>query len=86
LLRDIFGNPFHPPPAIHPAWLSSNDATIIELARTIYDQRDFHRLPRLGDALEEAGSIHADVLTHCRVAAPHVRGCWVVDLLLGKDR
>jgi hypothetical protein len=41
-------------------------------------------MPILADALQDAGCDHADVLTHCRSGNPYVRGCWVVDLLLGK--
>jgi hypothetical protein len=44
-----------------------------------------HRLAVLADALEEAGCIDADILNHCRQPGEHVRGCWVVDLLLGKE-
>jgi hypothetical protein len=84
LLRDIFGNPFRPVPA-DPNWLSWNDGTIPELAQAVYDDRAFDRLPVLADALEEAGCVNADMLAHCRGPGPHVRGCWVVDLLLGKS-
>ena len=80
LLRCIFGDPFRPV-AIAPRWLTS---TVLDLARGIYDERAFDRLPILADALEEAGCDHADVLAHCRSDGPHVRGCWVVDLVLGK--
>ena len=80
LLFDIFGNPFRPV-AIDPDWLTS---TVVALARGIYDDRAFDRLPILADALQDAGCENADVLTHCRGDGPHVRGCWVVDLLLGK--
>jgi hypothetical protein len=83
LLRDLFGNPFRPVTAA-PAWLSWNGATVPKLAQAIYEERRFTDLPILADALEEAGCDHADVLTHCRSGAEHVRGCWVVDLLLGK--
>jgi hypothetical protein len=81
LLRDIFGNPFRPV-AVNPAWQSS---TVVSLAQSIYDDRAFDRMPILADALEDAGCTSADVLDHCRGAGPHVRGCWVVDLLLGKE-
>ena len=50
----------------------------------MYESRDFAAMPVLADALEEAGCDHADVLAHCRGPGPHVRGCWVVDLVLGK--
>jgi hypothetical protein len=89
LLRDLFGNPFRPAP-LDPAWLTWRDATIPRLAHTIYDERelpsghlDRDRLAILADALEDAGCTHPDILDHCRGAGPHVRGCWVVDLILG---
>jgi hypothetical protein len=82
LLRDIFGNPFRPVTA-DPAWLTS---TVVALARGIYDERALDRMPILADALQDAGCDHADLLDHCRDPhAAHVRGCWVVDLLLGKE-
>jgi hypothetical protein len=54
------------------------------MARKMYDSRDFSDMPVLADALEEAGCQDADILVHLRGPEPHVRGCWVVDLLLGK--
>jgi hypothetical protein len=81
LLRDIFGNPFRPV-ALNPAWRTSN---VIALAQATYDERAFDRLPILADALEDAGCDNADILNHCRQAGEHVRGCWVVDLVLSKD-
>lgn len=54
------------------------------LAQGIYDDRTFDRMPILADALQDAGCEDADILDHCRSNGPHVRGCWVVDLLLGK--
>ena len=59
--------------------------TVRRLAQTIYAERAFDRLPILADALEDAGCDNADILAHCRGPGPHVRGCWVVDLLLGKE-
>ena len=84
LLRDVFGNPFRPV-AVEPAWLAWGGGTVRQLAQAIYDERAFERLPVLADALEEAGCTNADVLGHCRQPAEHVRGCWVVDLLLGRS-
>lgn len=84
LVREIFGNPFCPA-IIDSSWLAWNDGTIPELAQAIYDQRAFDRLPILADALEVAGCTNADILNHCRHPGPHVRGCWVVDLILGKE-
>ncbi len=80
VIRDIFGNPFRPV-TVDPAWLTSD---VLALARGIYAERAFDRMPILADALQDAGCDNEDVLTHCRDAsAPHVRGCWVVDLVLG---
>jgi len=83
-LRCLFGNPFRPA-ALDPAWLTWHDATIPKIAQAIYAERAFDRLPILADALEEAGCDSADILSHLRGPGPHVRGCWVVDLLLGKE-
>jgi hypothetical protein len=83
LLRDILGNPFHPT-AIDPGVRSWGDGTVVHLARSVYDDRAFDRLPILADALEEAGCTDTDLLTHCRGPGPHVRGCWPVDAILGK--
>ncbi|MDB5310215.1 MAG: hypothetical protein JWO38_4417 [Gemmataceae bacterium] len=76
----IFGNPFRPVTAA-PSWLSS---TVTALARQMYDARDFSLMSVLADALQDAGCDHPDILAHCRGDGPHVRGCWVVDLVLGK--
>ncbi len=81
LIRDIFGNPFRPAQA-DPAWLAWEGGTVAKLAHAIYDGRHFDEMPYLGDALEEAGCADAQILTHCRAPRPHVRGCWVLDLLL----
>jgi hypothetical protein len=83
LLRELFG-PSFPPLAAAASWLAWNGATVLRVAREIYDEKAFARLPVLGDALEDAGCDHADLLAHCRSPRPHVRGCWVLDLLLGK--
>jgi hypothetical protein len=83
LLRDIFGNPFRPV-TIDPAWLTWNNSTVSKFAQFIYDDRAFDRLPLLADALMDAGCTNEDILAHCRSAGEHVRGCWVLDLLLGK--
>jgi hypothetical protein len=81
LLRDVFGNPYRPP-TFDPQW-RSNDAAALAVA--IYQDRAFDRLPLLSDALMDAGCDSADILAHCRDNGPHVRGCWVVDLVLGKE-
>jgi hypothetical protein len=83
LFREIFGNPFRPV-AVDPAWLSWSGRTVAALARAIYDERRFEDVPLLADALEEAGCTDAAILSHCRSGGPHVRGCWVLDLVLDK--
>jgi hypothetical protein len=91
LLRCIFGNPFSSS-SISRSILTWNNATVVRLAQAIYDERflpegtlDNTRLAILADALEEAGCTNADILNHCRQPGEHVRGCWVIDLILGKE-
>jgi hypothetical protein len=81
LLRDIMGNPFHSV-AFDPSWLTPG---VARLAQTIYDARAFDRMPDVADGLDEAGCTNQDILDHCRSGGEHARGCWVVDLLLGKS-
>ena len=80
LVRDIFGNPFRPV-SINPIWLTP---AVVKFAQTVYDGRQFADLPERADALEEAGCTNDDILTHCSQPGEHVRGCWVIDLILGK--
>lgn len=77
---------------VDPLILAWNDSTVRRIAEGIYEERrmpggtlDNIRLAMLADALEESGCNNADILSHCRSAGPHVRGCWVVDLILGKE-
>ena len=81
LLRCIFGNSFRPV-AVDPAWVTAN---VVALAQTVYDNRSIELMPILADALEDAGCDNADILNHCRQPGEHVRGCWVVDLVLRKE-
>jgi hypothetical protein len=82
LFRCVLGNPFRPV-AFDAEWRSS---TVMLLAQQTYDTRDFSTMPILADALQDAGCDNADILNHCRDAdGVHVRGCWVVDLVLGKE-
>jgi|SRR5579883_86267 len=79
LVRDIFGNPFRPV-TFSPSWHTD---TAVTLARQMYESRDFSAMPILADALQDAGCDNDDILTHCRDPKhPHVRGCWVMDLVL----
>lgn len=84
ILRDIFGNPFRPV-KLDPAWLAWDGGTVKRLAQAIEATQDFGRLAVLSDALEEAGCTDEAILSHLRSPGPHVRGCWVVDLVLGKS-
>ncbi len=79
-LREMVGNPFRPV-SRDPQWLTSD---VVQLARGIYDERAFDRMPILADALQDAGCDNDDVLNHCRADTIHARGGWVVDLVLGK--
>jgi hypothetical protein len=79
-LRDIFGNPFRSI-TFSTAWCTD---TAIARARQMYESRDFAAMPILADALQDAGCDNDDILDHCRRPGEHVRGCWAVDLVLGK--
>jgi hypothetical protein len=82
LLHDIVANPFHPV-FFDPTWRAPN---VLAVAQVIYEDRRFEDMPILADALEDTGCTSEDILSHCRSPGPHVRGCWVVDLILSKDR
>jgi hypothetical protein len=79
MLREVFGNPFRPVDVA--PWRTSD---VLLLARGIYEERAFDRMPILADALQDAGCENVNVLDHCRLPGEHVRGCWVIDMLLGK--
>jgi hypothetical protein len=88
LVRDLFGDPFRDP-AFDPRWRTP---TVSSLALAAYEERLPHpcdldpvRLGILADALEDAGCTDEAVLEHLRSAGPHVRGCGVIDLILGKE-
>jgi hypothetical protein len=84
LIHELFGDPFHPT-VLDPRWLHWKRKMVRRMARVIYRKRCFRNLPVLADALEEAGCRDDALLRHCRAPVEHVRGCWVVDLLLGKQ-
>jgi hypothetical protein len=81
LLREILGSLSFRSLNLDPSSLAPNVKVV---AQAIYDDRAFERMPELADALEEAGCDNEEILSHCRGLGPHVRGCWVVDLVLGK--
>lgn len=80
LLRDIYGNPFRPT-TFESSWRTQEVAAI---AQQMYESRDFSAMPILSDALLAAGCEDEKIISHCRSNDPHVRGCWVVDLVLEK--
>jgi hypothetical protein len=84
LIREIIGNPFRPV-VIDPVWLAWADGTVAKLARVIYDERAFDRLPILADALTDAGCGDEALLSHLRNPGVHARGCWAVDAVLGQS-
>jgi hypothetical protein len=86
-LREIVGNPFKPP-RFEAAWRTT---TAVELARGIFEAGAWDRMPILADALLDADCDEEAVLRHLRGSelgvkepAQHVRGCWVVELVLGR--
>jgi hypothetical protein len=98
ILRDIVGNPFRPATLlwtpvwspVHGAgrtcpWLRWNDGAIPAKAQAMYDACDFADMPILADMLDDAGCDCEELLRHCRGDTLHVRGCWAIDLILGKE-
>jgi hypothetical protein len=85
LIRCMFGPlPFRSI-EIDPAWLTRNSGAVVKVAQKIYDEEAFDKMPILAEALEEASCTNLEMLAHCRQSSEHVRGCWVLDLLLGKE-
>jgi hypothetical protein len=85
LLRCIVGwSPFRP---VHLdlAWMAWQAGNLLKMAQSIYDSQSFEDIPILADALEEAGCTNEDILSHCRQPGEHARGCWALDLILGKS-
>lgn len=88
LIHDLLGNPFRPVP-VDRAWFTP---AAVRVAQAAYDERhlpsgelDRARLLVLSDAVEDAGCTEERILAHLRSEGPHVRGCWAVDLVLGKS-
>ena len=77
---EVVGNPFRPV-QFFDDWRTD---TAVSLAHQMYERREFSAMPILADALQDAGCDNDDVLKHCRDPNQvHLRGCWVVDLVLG---
>ena len=81
LIHEVVGNPFRPV-GFSPDWRTDDAVT---LARSMYESRDFSAMPILADSLQDVGCNESVILDHCRGSGPHMRGCWVVDLVLGKE-
>jgi hypothetical protein len=81
ILKDIFGNPFRRV-NFNLSWRSP---TSLALATGIYLEKAFDRLPILADSLLDAGCENDDILNHFRQPGEHCRGCWALDLVLGKS-
>src|SRR5207237_4491682 len=81
LLRDIIANPFRPVQA-DPGWRTPE---VVALARAIYEQRAFDRMPQLAALLRGAGCGNQEILDHLSGPGPHVRGCWALDLASGRS-
>ncbi|MFO0848768.1 MAG: hypothetical protein U0871_09470 [Gemmataceae bacterium] len=79
IIRDIFGNPFKNI-VFDRSWITSD---VANLASDIYDNNNFNLLPILGESLQKAGCNDRDIIHHCLDRNTHVRGCWVVDNILG---
>jgi hypothetical protein len=91
LLRDVAGDPFRPLPILDPVVTAWNDGCVVRLATAAYAERDLpsgtldgQRLSVLADALEDAGCTDAELLGHLRGPGPHWRGCFALDLILGR--
>lgn len=85
IIKDIYRHPLAASETADPQWLQWNDKTVLHLAESMYDTREFLYMPILADALEESGCVDQEILEHCRKPQEHWKGCWVVDLLLGKS-
>jgi hypothetical protein len=84
IIRDLFGNPFHSV-ILDRARLDSQNRKPAEVAWNIYEDRRFEMLPTLATALADAGCSQREILDHCHSEGPHTRGCWVLDLVLGRQ-
>lgn len=81
LVRDIYGNPFRPV-TLEPSFSAP---AAVAAAWAIYEGNAFDHIDWLVEQLEQAGCVNQEILDHCRGPGPHVKGCWAVDLLLGKS-
>jgi len=73
-----------------PFWLIEIDPTwrtplVMQLTHQIEMMHDYGLMPILCDALQDAGCMDAELIAHCQAQTVHVRGCWVMQLLLGRE-
>jgi len=95
LFREVIGNPFaarmavptwmQSPERSTPGWLIRVSEAARNLATALHRDQAYDRFPILADSLEEEGCIDEELLLHMRQPQPHVRGCWALDLILGKN-
>jgi hypothetical protein len=85
MVRDIFGNPWQTPPLVDAGWLTVNEGEAKNLALEVYETRQFAGFPQLGSLLEQGGCRDGKLLDHLRAKNFHVRGCWALDLFIGKQ-
>jgi hypothetical protein len=85
IVRDVVGNPFRLSTPLPAAVLAWNDATVRRLAESIYGERAFGKFPVLADGLLDAGCQDEELMRHFRSEGPHAKGCWGVDLVLGRS-
>jgi hypothetical protein len=81
ILRCLLGNPFRP----IASRVVEYPTHLVAWAHGIYDERAFDEMPILGDALDEAGCTDQPLLDHLRDPGVHVRGCWAIDRLTGRN-
>ena len=82
MIRDAFGPRLYRQVAFDPCWRTS---TVMNVASTIYEERAFQCLPILADALMDANCSASELIDHLQANGPHIRGCWVLDLVLNKE-
>lgn len=82
VLRDLFGTLLFRSITLDHFWLTSD---VVALAETIYQDRQFDRLPILAGTLQHAGCNNDEILSHLKGPGPHFRGCWVIDLLTNRN-
>ena len=94
LCREIFPNPNRERTAIA-TWLGGGwlqpcgtmyivSPTAKSVAEGIAERQSYADLPILADALEETSCLDVELLDHLRHGSRHVRGCWALDLVLGR--